>query len=608
LRTGPLLVLILVLSGACGGKEESPAPAGAPSASAPSANPALPARKPMTVQFTDLHEGTTGFGPVNHTGIPDDKLWIAEAMGGAVLLFDYDLDGDIDILFVDGNVVDRPPIPEARTRLFRNDGNFRFTDVTKEAGIDITGIGYGGAAADYDGDGDMDAFIGVLGRNHLLRNNGDGTFTDVAAEAGVEGGERDMSTACCWADFDGDGWLDLYVSNYLDMLGEIEGFRRQGRNGRDCDWRGVKVYCGPTMMAYQKDRLYLSNGPDPKTGRVAFRDATENLKDQIPRPCFQAVAADFDQDGDMDVYVAVDTEPNHLWVNDGKGKLRDDGMVAGCAYGGQVQAQAGMGVDVGDFDGDGKFDITVTNFSHDSNSLYRNRGRPRKAGRGLVNVFEDECYRAGISMPSYLRTCWAALFTDFDGDGDVDLFYSAGHVYAEIDNYPYTGCTYKEGNLLLENPGGKDPVFVDRTAEAGPGFLPREVHRGGGLADLDDDGDEDIVLTVLNGKAYILRNDGGNANPWIRLSLRGKKPLDPAGAVVRVEAEGMPPQWKLAKRGNSFLCSSDPRILFGVGASGKASKVTVTWPSGAVGEFKDLGAGAHWLLEEGVPEAKRLSK
>jgi hypothetical protein len=320
------------------------------------------------------------------------------------------------------------------------------------------------------------------------------------------------------------------------------------------------------------------------------------------------VAADYDQDGDLDVYVAADLEPNSLWTNDGTGHFRDDGMVAGCAYGPQVQAQAGMGVDAGDYDHDGKIDITVTNFSHDSNSLYRNRGKPRKAGRGLVPVFTEECLAANVSLPSYLRTCWAAIFIDYDDDGDEDLFYSGGHVYGEIDNFSFTGTSYRQRNLLLENPGGREPIFVDRTDEAGPGFLPKEVHRGGAAADLDDDGDEDIVQTVLNGKAYILRNDGGNANPWVRISLRGRKPLDPAGAVVEVEAEGLLPQWKLAKRGNSFLCSSDPRFLFGVGPSKRASKVTVTWPSGAVESFRDLAAGGHWLLEEGAAEAKRLPK
>jgi hypothetical protein len=561
----------------------------------------------LTVQFTDLHEETTGFGPVNHTGIPNDKMWIAEAMGGGAILFDYNNDGLVDILFVDGNVVARAREPEARTRLFRNDGDMHFTDVTREAHIDITDVGYGGAAADYDGDGWIDVFVGVLGKNHLLRNNGDGTFTDVAAEAGVQGDESEMSTACCWADFNGDGWLDLYVSNYMDMNAIIADFRKLGRGGRDCDWRGFKVYCGP-MRPYQDDRLYLSNGPDAKTGKITFRDATANLKDQVPRPSFQCVAADFDQDGDMDVYTATDTEPNHFWLNDGKGNFTDEGMIAGCAYSAQVTAQAGMGVSVGDYDHDGKLDIIVTNFSHDYNTLYRNTGTPRTSGRGLNPTFEDVSVRTGVSLATFIRLCWSASFIDYDNDGDQDFFFSAGHVYGEIDHFADSGTTYKQKNLLLENLGGTSPSFLNVSDEAGPAFQVQEVHRGGGTADLDNDGDEDIVVTVLNGKAYILRNDGGNRNAWIRLSLKGRMPVDPAGAVVKVEAEGMLPQWNVCLRGNGFISCSDRRLTFGLGKATRASKVSVTWPSGAKSEFTNLDARAHWQIEEGVAEAKRLPR
>jgi hypothetical protein len=417
-----------------------------------------------------------------------------------------------------------------------------------------------------------------------------------------------MSTACCWADFDGDGWLDLYVATYLDMLGAIENFRKEGRGGRDCDWRGFKVYCGPGGLPFQADRLYLSNGADPKTGKVTFRDESPRLADQVPRPSFQPVAADFDRDGDMDVFTANDTQPNHLWINDGKGNFRDEGMQAGCAYNATVQAQAGMGVDVSDYDHDGMLDITLTTFSHDYSTLFRNRSSPRKAGKGSLPAFEDVSVRTGVNGPTYIRLTWAALFLDFDNDGDRDLFYASGHVYGEIDHFSETGTSYRQKNLLLENTGGTSPSFVDASGEAGPGFQVQEVHRGGGQADLDDDGDMDVVVAVLNGKAYILRNDGGNRNGWIRISLRGKRPLDPAGALVKVEAEGLLPQWEVAKRGDSFCSSSDPRILFGLGAAGKASKVVVTWPSGARSEFTDLDGRAHWLLEEGAAAAKRLAR
>lgn len=613
LLAAALLAAAALLPAACDDGGAAPAPAPAPPATSPSpaapapAPAAAPSTGPFPAQFVDLHEETTGFGPVNHTGVPGNKQWIAEAMGGAAILFDYDGDGDVDILFVDGNICAEPPHPEARSRLYRNDGGFRFVEVTREAGIDITEVGYGGSAADYDNDGDRDVFVGVLGRNHLLRNNGNGTFTDVAGEAGVQGPERDMSTACTWADFDGNGWLDLYVSNYLDMLEVVDHFRKEGRIGRSCDWRGFKVYCGPMGLPYQLDRLYLSNGPDPATGKVTFRDATANLADQQPRPSFQCIAADYDADGDMDVYVATDTEPNHLWINDGKGNFQDQGMEAGCAYAAQVVPQAGMGVDVADYDHDGLLDITVTNFSHDYNTVYRNRSRPRKSG-GMLPSFEDVTVSLGVNLPTFIRLCWSAHFLDADNDGDHDLFYSAGHVYGEIDNFKESGTSYRQKNLLLEQVGGAAPRYVDASERAGPSFQVEEVHRGGGQADLDDDGDMDLVIAVLNGKAYIARNDGGNANAWIRLSLRGKGMLDPAGALVRVEAPGLLPQTDAWTRGDSFLSCSDPRMLFGLGKAGKASKVTVTWPSGAKQEFRDLDARAHWLLEEGAPAARRLER
>jgi hypothetical protein len=610
-RALPIVVLAVAGFG-CGPEEPAPAPpptkSSAPKPAAPKPAAPAPADKPLAVQFVDLHEDRTGFGPVNHTGVPNDKQWIAEAMGGGILLFDYDGDGDMDVLAVDGNVVARDPLPDARTRLFRNDGGFKFTDVTEAAHIDIRDVGYGGAAADFDDDGDVDAFVGVLGKDHLLRNNGDGTFTDVAAEAGVQGDARDMSTGACWADFDGNGRLDLYVSNYVDMQRVVEEYAKEGRAGRSCDWRGFKVYCGPMNLPFQLDRLFLSEGPDPATGVVRFRDATANLKDQVPCPSFQPVAADFDADGDIDIFVANDTQPNHFWVNDGKGNFHDDAWIAGCAVDASTRPQAGMGVDVSDYDHDGLLDIVVTNFSHDYNTLHHNESVPRTKGGGLRAFFRDVSTSTGVAQPTFYPLGWVASFTDFDGDGDRDLFFSCGHVFGEIDNFTATGTSYRQKNLLLENGGGMKPTFSDVSPRAGPGFQVQEVHRGGVAGDLDDDGDEDFVLAVLNGKAYMLRNDGGNANAWIRLSLLGKKPRDPCGALVKVEAEGILPQWDVVLRGDSFLSCSDPRLLFGLRAATKASRVTVTWPSGAKGSWENLDARAHWLLEEGVPAAKKLPK
>ncbi|MHC4923788.1 MAG: CRTAC1 family protein [Planctomycetota bacterium] len=603
MKTGWMRVASLLLAlplAACGG-DDGAAPAkngGTPAggASAPKPEPeAPPALEELDrwVSFVPLGE-ESGFRPINHTGIPEDKHWIAEAMGGGLITLDYDGDGDQDILFVDGNALDREPIEGARTRLFRNDGDFKFTDVTKAAGIDITIFSYGGAAADYDGDGDVDVFVGSLGKNHLLRNNGDGTFTDVGEESGLAGSDRDMSTACAWGDLNGDGHLDLYVSNYIDMWTVIEDFKKEGRVGRSCKWRGFDVYCGPQGLPFQADRLYMAKGDG------TFTDASDRLADQEVRPAFQALMVDFDGDGDLDIYVANDTEPNTLWVNDGQGNFLDDGMISGCAVNSTVAAQAGMGADAGDYDNDGLIDIIVTNFSHDHFTLYQNTtGEP---GPDAVLTFEDVSVRTGVSQATYTALGWGANFLDADNDGDLDLFFANGHVYGQIDNFADSGTSFRQKNLLLRNGGGPRPKFSDVSAASGPGLAVEEVHRGSVTADLDNDGDLDFVVSSLNGPAYVMRNDGGNEGNWIRISLQGKAPRDPAGAVVRVTADGLPDQTRIALRGRSFMGASDPRLIVGMRDATTATAV-VTWPSGETSTFTDLAAGKHWLLVEGAEKA-----
>jgi hypothetical protein len=575
-------------------------PASPPAATGGARGPApAPAGAPVPPpRFVEI-DASCGFAPVNHTGKPDQKDWIAEGMGGSCILLDHDSDGDLDILFVDGDALEGEPWPEARTRLYRNDGGLRFTEVTEEAGIAVRGVGYGGAAVDYDSDGDPDLFLTFLGTNRLLRNDG-GRFTDVTAAAGVGGPETDMSTACAWGDFDGDGRLDVYVANYCDMRGYMETFRRTGRPPRSCPWRGLQVYCGPGGLPFQKDRLFLQTKPG------VFEDASDRLAKQVPRPAFQPVAADFDGDGDLDIYVSNDTVDNTLWVNDGKGYFRDEGMVAGCAVSGSVTPQASMGTNAADHDGDGRIDLIVTNFSHDHYTLYRNTTVVRTDGTRSA-AFEDASVRTGIAQPTYLPLGWGACWQDFDLDGDLDLFFANGHVYGEIDDFQASGTTYRQRNMLLRNRGGREPFYEDVTAAAGPGLEPLDVFRGAVAGDLDDDGDMDLVVAALNGRARILRNDLPAGPGWIRLSLRGTKGArDPAGAEVRVELPGGAATGQVVLRGSSFCGSEDPRLLFGLGGAAAPSLVRVKWPSGAVQEFRGLGGKQHWLLVEGEATPSRV--
>jgi hypothetical protein len=587
---GPATPQVVATPATAGGAASTSAPA---PATAPAAATAAAPFPTFTVLGPEC-----GFAPVNHTGKPNQKDWIAEAMGGGVILLDHDGDSDLDVLVVDGNAIEGDPWPDARTRLFRNEGGMKFTDVTAAAGIDVTGVGYGGAAADYDGDGDPDVYLCLLGSNVLLRNDG-GKFTDVTAAAGVGGPESDMSTACCFGDFDGDGRLDLYVANYCDMRAYMAGIKKSGRKPRSCPWRGFDVYCGPGGLPFQMDRLFLQTAP----GR--FLDASDRLHRQEPRPAFQPVAADFDLDGDLDIFVSNDTLPNTLWVNDGAGNFRDEGVVAGCAFNASVVAQASMGTAVTDHDGDGLLDIVVTNFSHDHYTLYRNTSRKREDGSRLA-TFEDVSVRTGVSLPTHLPLGWGACWQDFDLDGDADLFFANGHVYGEIDNFQASGSTYRQRNLFLRNAGGRDPTYADVTDGAGPGLAVADVYRGAAAGDLDDDGDLDIVVTALNGPARILRNDLAPGTRWLRISLQGtKRARDPAGAEVRVELPGGAAAGQCAQRGSSFCGSEDPRHLFGLGIHAAPSRVTVRWPGGATQEFPGLEAGAHWLLVEGEAKPRR---
>jgi hypothetical protein len=552
------------------------------------------------VRFTRLEGNVTGFAPINHTGTVADKQWIAEAMGGGVIAIDYNNDGLMDLFTVDGNLLDAEPTPEARSRMFRNDGGFKFTEVTREVGIDITGFGNGGAAADYDGDGFADLYVCLLGRNYLYRNRGNGTFEDVTVATGVGGPEADMSTAASFGDFDGDGRLDLYVSNYIDMHATIRDMKALNRIGRSCEWRGFKVYCGPQTLPFQNDRLFL------QTKKGVFEDASARLKDQIARPGFQSVAVDFDQDGDLDIYVANDTTENTLWMNDGKGNFVDEGLIRGCAVNFNVVPQAGMGVDAADYDGDGLIDIIVTNFSHDHFTLYRNRPVVRRDGSRSLS-FEDVSVPTGVSQATYLPLGWGAHFTDVDNDSDADLFFANGHVYVEIDNFPATQTTYRQKNQILLSSGGKDPKFaLPEEGLDAVGLGHEGAHRASLAVDLDNDGDEDFVVSQLNGPAYILRNDTEGAGQWVRLSLRRADGTDAAGATVRVFADGIEARARPALRGISFLCGADPRLLFGLGTAKKVSRVEVLWPGGQLETYRDLDAGGHWLITEGAAGAKRL--
>lgn len=608
----PTLSLLLLLSAAfglaaCDGGGDAPAPPGedggetAETASEPGTDEGgarvadRNAELPVYVDVSD----ESGLVVHNHTGKPSQKDWIVSGMGGGSIVLDYDVDGDMDLFVVDGTMLTAEGKLEYddawRSRLFRNDGDLSFTEVTKEAGIDIQAFGFGGASADYDADGYPDLYVCCWGRNFLLRNRGDGTFEDVTEAAGLLGDERDMSTACAWGDVNGDGVLDLYVANYADQWALIEDYTAKGIPGRSAKWRDFDVYVGPTGLVRQPDRLYFGSAEG------VFRDVTEtNLPQPNPSFGFQPVMFDADLDGDLDVFVANDTLSNFFWLNDGTGRFEERGREVGLAMSSDSRDQAGMGVDVADPNRDGRLDLIVTHFSHDYNTLYINRTRP---GATLPN-FKDSTHRVGAVQPAFHRLCWGTRLYDYDNDGILDLFVACGHVYGEIDNFTeLTGTSYEQQNLLLRGQGAPAYGFEDVTDRGGPGLELERVWRGAAFADFDDDGDMDVFVTALNGKAALLRNDGGNRNNFVRFRLEGAGGLrSPAGArVTLTTARGETFRQEL-HHGASFCNDNDPRLLFGLGSDEVVPKVEIRWPDGTVEVFEDVAARKLYRVRQGSGE------
>jgi hypothetical protein len=554
------------------------------------ARPAAP--KPVEPVFTDV-AAEAGLVAENHTGARGKKTWIASAMGGGAIVLDYDQDGRMDLVVVDGTgLTDDGELQYDdawRTRVFHNDGGLKFTDVTSSCGVDLKAFGLGGASCDYDADGFPDFYVCCWGANRLYRNRGDGTFEEVAASAGVAGDPDDFSTACAFGDVSGDGVLDLYVANYADQTALIRAWK-DGTERRRREWHGIDVFRGPMAMKGQADRLYFGRGDG------TFRDVTAtHLGDGADEGYgFQPVMSDLDGDGDLDVYVANDISPNYLWINDGHGVFTDRGVETGTAMDGMSVLQASMGVDAADVNRDGLLDLVVTNFSHDHATLYVN-----DSARARRPSFRDLSATVGLLRPTFDRVAWGVKLLDYDGDGVLDFFASCGHIYPEVDKFPEVGDSYAQRPLLLRGVGPPDWAFEDVGASSGPALQEKRVWRGAAFADFDDDGDLDVFLTALNDKPALLRNDVGRRKSFLVFRLVGDGKLrDPAGARVTVFlADGLPRVEEL-HHGVSFCGDNDPRLFFGLGHETVARRVEVRWPSGTKHEFRDVAARKSYAVWE----------
>ncbi len=536
----------------------------------------------MAVQFVDVAEalGIT----FKHVNGESGRLYYLETMGSGMAFLDYDNDGDLDLYIVNsaplpGFVTATPPT----NVLYRNDGDKGFTDVTVEADVGHRGYGMGCGTADYDNDGDPDLYVTNFGENVLYRNNGDGTFTDVTVHAGVGDSDR-WSSSCAFVDYDHDGNLDLYVVNYLDY--DI------AEDGEWYDVNGRQIYSNPRVYKGVSDALYSNNGDGTFTDVTQRAGVYNDTGKGLGVTC-----GDYDNDRRIDIYVANDTTPNFLYRNMGDGTFMDLGTIAGVAYNEDGVAEGGMGVDFGDYNNDGFLDIFVTNFSRETNTLYRNNSN---------GIFTDVTYITHLGDPSFLKLGFGTKFFDTDNDGNLDLFVANGHVYSTVESQSDT-LEYAQTDQLFLNMG--ESSFLDVSERVGAYFSMKRVNRGAAFGDYDNDGDTDIFVVSLNQKAVLLRNDGGNRNNWLMIKTVGvESNRDGIGARIKVVTCSRT-QIKEVQAGSSYLSGHDLRLIFGLGAEAKAEEVKIRWPSGLEQTLVDVEANQLLIITEGVDaQTQQLSK
>jgi|RhiMethySRZTD1v2_1073278.scaffolds.fasta_scaffold216339_2 enediyne biosynthesis protein E4 len=498
-----------------------------------------------------------------------DKRYLIETTGGGVAFFDYNNDGWLDIYLTNCPTVDSFKAKRVfPNRLYRNNGDRTFTDVSERAGVDFRGWSMGVSVADYDGDGDLDLYLTNFGPNVLYRNNGDGTFSDVTSKAGV--GDVRYSTSSGWADYDRDGDLDLFVANYVEM--DIEKLPAFGQ-GRYCLYRSLQVLCGPNGLKGTGDSLYRNNGDG------SFTDVSEAAGVSDPRGYYGLGVAwgDFDDDGDADLYVANDTNPNYLYWNQGNGVFREGGLLSGAAVDANGKARAGMGIAVGDYDNDGKLDLSVSNFSEEANALFHNRGS---------GMFSDQASTAGIATLTLPRLGWGTFFADFDNDGWKDLFVANGHVYPQVDSVDI-GTRYRQPCLLFRNLGNAQ--FANVTPSAGTELNEPRAYRGAALGDFDNDGDLDILAMDLDGGPHLWENRTPGANSFLRVKA-------PIGSRVTIETQAGAQMDEIRASG-SYQSACEPVAHFGLGRMQRVSRVRIRFPNNRTREFENVKSGEVLLAK-----------
>jgi hypothetical protein len=518
-----------------------------------------------------------GLDLVNVSGGPA-KDYIVDANGNGAAFFDYDNDEDLDALIVNGSTRERfAQGGDPMVALYQNDGAGRFRNVTPSSGFDRRGWASGVCVGDYDNDGASDVYVTAFGADALWHNTGKGTFVDVTRQAGFE--ETRWGTSCAFADYDRDGHLDLYVANYVAF---DEGMIPARGTTANCRFMATDVFCGPKQLTGDLDMLYRNNG------NGTFSDVTVRAGVKDPGYYgFGVVFTDLNDDGWPDLYVANDSVPNLLFRNRGNGTFVEEGLVSGAALSGDGRAQAGMGVDAADYDGDGLPDLLVTNFSHDYNTLYEN---------GPAGVFTDRSYATGIAATAGPYLGWGVKFIDLDNDGRLDVFIANGHVYPQVDKHGL-GTRYHQRNQVFVNEGSR---FRHASAEIGGGLLLEKSSRGAAFGDYDNDGDIDVLVINMNDGPTLLRNDTAAGDHWITIRLVGAKSnRSGIGARVRVEA-GKRRQTAFVRGDGSYLSHSDTRSHFGLGVATRVDRLEIRWPSGVVETAAGLAVDRFYVAREGA--------
>jgi len=532
---------------------------------------ALAASPSGEIRFEDV-TSSRGIDFVHYNAATEEK-YMVETMGSGGGFFDFDLDSDLDVYLVNG-----APLPGAaktseppRNALYRNDGG-RFEDVTEKAGVAGKGFGMGMSAGDVDNDGDLDLYVTNFGPNIFYRNRGDGTFEDGTKEAGLEAGG--WSTSAAFADYDADGSLDLYVARYVDFA--LDNHKFCGNQAKN-----IKAYCHPDV--YDPVSGILFRGRGDGTFEDVTREAGVYVEDEGKG--LGVVWGDYDNDADVDLYVANDSMRSFLFRNEGRGRFTDVTLLSGVGYSEDGKTQAGMGTDMGDYDGDGFLDITKTNLDFEYNSMYRG---------GALGIFSDESYESGVAEVSLNFVGFGTFFFDFDNDGLLDVFVANGHIIDNIHLFN-SASTYREPNFLFENQGGG--VFREIGASVGDALSRENVARGAAPGDFDSDGDLDILVTRCGEGALLLENEGGNRMGSLSVALVGRTSNRSAvGARVTLRSSNLVAIREM-KTGISYLSQGSLELQFGLGERRAVDTLEIRWPGGATEVVESPAPGRVLVLE-----------